>query len=94
MKVIWKYEVPDNGVLYMPVGAEILCVHPQGGPVHETVCLWALVDPDIFTQEARRFVVIGTGHPIPNDGLVYRGTAHLRAGTLVLHVFELVKEQA
>jgi hypothetical protein len=94
MKVIWKYEVPDNGVVHMPFGAEILQLHPQGGPVHETVCLWALVDPDEQQLVMRRFILFGTGHPIPTGPLVYRGTAHLRAGTLVLHVFELLKEQA
>jgi hypothetical protein len=94
MKVVWKFTVPDNGIITMPLGAEILQVHAQGGPLNEDVCLWALVDLDEQQLVMRRFMVIGTGHPIPSDMLVYRGTAHLRAGTLVLHVFELVKEQA
>ena len=88
MKVIWKYGVPDNGVITMPVGATILQVREQ----FENVCLWALVDPDEQQLELRRFILFGTGHPIPTGSLVYRGSAHLKGGALVLHVFELQKE--
>jgi hypothetical protein len=87
MKFIWKYGVPDNGVINMPVGAEILQVREQ----FENVCLWALVEPGA-PLEQRRFIMFGTGHPIPTGALVYRGSAHLKGGALVLHVFELQKE--
>jgi len=88
MKAVWKFEIPRDGVIVMPFGAEVLQVREQ----IENVCLWALVDPDERQMETRRFILFGTGHPIPSAPMKYHGTAHLKGGMLVMHVFELVKE--
>lgn len=84
---VWKFPLPiaDDVVLEMPVGARVLAVDTQ----HETICLWALVDPDAETQQ-RGFCVRGTGHPFTGSEGEYLGTAMLRDGVLVFHVFEAV----
>ena len=44
MRAIWKYilDITDTQCLDMPDGAMTLCVQMQG----ETLCLWAVVDPN------------------------------------------------
>lgn len=83
MKTIWKFILAPDITLDLPRGAEILSVREQGG----NICLWALVDPQA-DQTTRRFVVIGTGHAVPDGPLWFLGTAHLAGGQLDFHVFE------
>lgn len=88
MKTIWKYQldVTDRQRLYMPKGAEILCVQNQGG----VLCLWAKVDSGAKPEE-RVIVIVGTGRPIHRD-LKYIGTVQQVA--FVWHVFEITRERA
>ena len=60
---IWKYplEITDTQNLMMPEGAEILAAQMQG----DTLCLWALVNPDAPKQR-REIEVLGTGNPAPD----------------------------
>ena len=89
MKAVWKYTLKPAVTLDIPVGSQILTIREQG----EDICLWALVDPQA-EKEPRRFLVMGTGHtvPDPDEGpaltLTYVGSAHLHGGTLVFHAFE------
>lgn len=85
MRTIWKFTLQPECSIEMPSGAEVLSVREQG----ETICLWALVDPEA-TVEMRRFVVLGTGHSVPDQPLRFLGTAHLAGGAFVFHVFEEV----
>lgn len=86
---IWKFVLAPQCSLSMPVGAQVLSVREQG----DSICLWALVDPSA-PLEMRRFIVFGTGHPLPADEpLTYLGTAHLEQGKLVFHVFERALNQ-
>jgi len=48
-KTIWKFDLEINGgILEMPKGSEILSMQTQ----NETLCLWALVDPDAKSKTA------------------------------------------
>lgn len=83
MKTIHKYPlvIAAHHSFQLPAGATILNVDldPTG-----RVCLWALVDTD-QPPEMRRFVIVGTGHDVP-DGLLYHGS--VVQGGFVWHVFE------
>lgn len=91
-KTVWKFTLPlgDVVTVWMPGGAEILCVQfQQKDPV-----IWALVDPSVPVIE-RHFRMTGTGHPVPDDGpKKYIGTFQMIGGTLVFHVFELLPQNA
>ena len=80
---IWKTELKGQDVqdIEIPVGAEILTASHQG----ERICIWYRCDPDAPT-EPRKVMLVGTGHPTVKDG-TYIGTAHLRGGLIVVHVF-------
>lgn len=73
----------------MPASAEVLTVQlQQGKPV-----LWALVNPTA-PEEARRFLIAGTGHDLP-PGVSrrrYVGTFQIPDpvfGVTVWHVFDM-----
>ena len=83
MKTIWKFELPKQGNVEMPKGAEILTVQTQ----NEKPCIWALVNPDAEKEE-RAFVIYGTGHYFQLIDYKYIGTFQLNEGRLVFHVFE------
>lgn len=80
---IYKYELPDDLILEMPKGAEVLTVQMQRG----SPCLWARVDPE-EQVEKRKFVIHGTGHPVPSSTGKYIATFQVDDETLVFHVFE------
>lgn len=88
MMVIWKYELPadqaaeNDGVIKirMPKGSEVLHAGAQG----DKVCVWARVDSSQLDVE-RTFVVRLTGEEAPP--MDYLGTALLRDGQFVVHVF-------
>lgn len=86
MKTIWKFPLRPflNPIeISMPEGAQILSVQNQ----REDPVLWALVDTN-GKPEVRRFLVFGTGHPIPGFVGKHLGTFQAQAGTVVVHVFE------
>lgn len=80
---VWKYTLERFGPssLSVPIGAEILSVQVQGA----SVAMWALVDPSA-PLVVRSFLLAGTGHDLPDGGLVHRGT--VLDGVFVWHVFE------
>lgn len=88
-RYVYKYpfELVDEQVLELPLGAEILKVDRQGA----TVQLWALVKREA-PPVSRRFLVRGTGHPITADraAMDYVGSFYYgHADELVFHVFEV-----
>ena len=84
MKTVYKYEleITDRQDIHLPKGAQFLSAQMQNGKL----CVWALVES---TREHvhRIFHVLGTGHPMRTDNLVYIGTAQMIGGGLVWHVF-------
>lgn len=79
------FQLPKNEFLDMPKGAKVLSAQSQG----DNICLWAMVDPS-EVSENRHFVVIGTGHDVPELHLVFIDTVQLFGGSLIFHVFEVL----
>lgn len=100
MLTIWKFpiRVDDEITCQMPAGARLLTVQVQGaghGNAVGTPCIWALVNSEA-KKEKRTFRVYGTGHPIeeseiPCERLLYVGTFQSISGSLVFHLFEVLK---
>jgi hypothetical protein len=87
MQTIWKTELALTDVqeVMLPIGSTILCAREQ----NERACIWYRCDP-MQKTEPRKIVMVGTGHRELDEGDQYLGTAHLRGGSLVLHVFERI----
>lgn len=83
MRVVYKYQVGTD--VLIPEGAKLRAVKEQHGHIY----LWAEVETD-SPIEVRHFRVVGTGHPITQEFLEYRGTAFMPTG-LVWHVYEVMK---
>lgn len=83
---IWKIALKDMGrqEIPVPVGAELLCAREQ----FEDICIWFRCDSS-KPLEKRAIAVVGTGHPAEDDWH-YLGTASLRGGNLIFHVFERI----
>ncbi len=83
---IYKYPLPMDSrpVVELPRGAEVLCVQAQ----REDPYIWARVDPG-QVLEPRPFVLVGTGHPLPDGTGHYVGTFQLMGGYNVFHLFEV-----
>ena len=82
--VIWKFPIANICEVTMPKGAELLSV----GEILGGIFLWAKVDP-AKELETRCFHVYGTGHNIPSGlNLSFIGTAIIRQGDYVFHIFE------
>lgn len=84
MSAVWKFTMRfadgEQLVRTMPFGAIPVRFGMQGG----VPTLWCLVNERNSAQD-RRFVIVGTGHPVPN-GCEYIGTCD--DGPLVWHAFE------
>lgn len=82
-KTVWKQVLRPTDVqeIMVPMGTEFLCAREQ----HEEICVWFRCDPS-QSVEARWIAVVGTGNPAPDDG-TYIGTASLKSGLLMFHVF-------
>lgn len=82
---ILRYEVPVDDAWHE--------IELRGGkPLHvaarrrDVVEFWAHHDESLPVTETRRFIVVGTGHPLPSVPTHYHGTA--LAGELVWHLLE------
>lgn len=83
--VIWKQvlQAMDAQQVMLPEGAEILCAREQ----YEEICIWFRCDPS--AEKLPRYIaIVGTGHAAPGPEGRYIGTASLRGGQLIFHVFE------
>lgn len=85
MRSVWKYplrlERGDEQDFDMPAGARVVHVAPQAG----VATLWA----DVETSAAvlrRRFLIVGTGYPAPDDG---EHVGSWQQGSFVFHLFEI-----
>lgn len=83
--VVWKYplRLVDKDVVRMPRHAEVVLVDSQG----DSLCLWAIVNPDNVREE-RTFRIVGTGHHMDSGpGVTHVGSC--QQGWSVWHVFEV-----
>ena len=84
---IYKYALSMDDLrepqdIHVPGGGRIVHVGQQDN----VPTVWVLCYPD-STPVAKRLRVVGTGWPVPSDGVYeYRGTA--LCGEFVWHVFE------
>ena len=89
MKTIFKYKLgtTDHQDIEFPKGAELISAQAIG----EDLFVWAKVDPEQH-MEKREIRVIGTGHQVYDDEkLRHLGTTQMFGGTLIWHVFEVIK---
>lgn len=77
-------EISDKQSITIPSDAEIICAREQ----FDNVCIWYSCSD--VPLSVRWIFIVGTGHPLPNQNTKYLGTASLREGNLILHVFEAV----
>ena len=89
-KIIYKYPlvVQDVQTIKLPSNAEILSVQSQIVNTFRDreLVLWAIVNPQLDTEQERTIHIIGTGNPMPNKVLKYLGTTQMN--TFVWHIFE------
>ena len=85
-KKIYKYRLDVETKLELPIGSKILSVKSQNG----VIFLWAIVDTDVLNldREVRTFIILGTGHTVPNLSLCFIDTCII--GDFVWHVFEVL----
>jgi hypothetical protein len=85
MGTIWKFMLRPAAVqtIRMPKGSEVLTAQVQG----EELCLWAMVDPDNLMED-RMFLIVGTGHNMPEVFGRYVATVQMENGLLIWHIFE------
>lgn len=90
--VVYKYTFPhlETDVMFdMDLNADVLHADMQG----QSVCLWARVDSDAEKVQ-RRFVLVGTGEPLPTGdtenptNFRHVATFLQGEGSYVFHVFE------
>lgn len=87
MRAIYKYPLGSVGlnVVSMPKDAIILSCALQ----REVPALWAIVSDSDPVHSSRRFLVVGTGHALPDEVDAKRFINTLqRDDGIVLHVFE------
>lgn len=83
---IWKFplELKDRQEIEMPGGAHILTIQMQNG----VPCMWAIVVPETPTEK-RKFITVGTGHPMPHELSAREYVGTWQGGAYVWHVFDL-----
>lgn len=87
MKTIWKYELTPNRLQSVPIpyGGHILTVTANA---NNAPMLWALVDPDMPTQD-RNLGIYTTNTELPDEPGTYIASFTLYEGSLEFHVFEV-----
>ena len=88
-KAILKFplSVQDTTILNMPVGSEVLHFDSQ----YDVLNIWAICDTKAVVTEERVFFLAVTGERLPQGNLKYIGTVLLSSGTMVVHLFEVIK---
>lgn len=87
-KQIWKFEIPTNGRVNVPKGAEVLSVGEQDNKIY----VWVVCNPIEKETMELEFEVFGTGHDIPThlrpEEHRFLGTVYFKKEPLVFHVFQ------
>ena len=84
-KTVWKFplELERLTTVAMPAGARIISVGRQKAGVPT---IWAEVDSEETAKEIRVFLIVGTGHPLPEIDLAFVGTVFDEP--FVWHIYE------
>jgi hypothetical protein len=87
MKTLYKYFIPMDGKVRLPLGAEVLTVNAQGDGIY----IWAEVETLNSTTEERVFEIYPTGAEIkPHKYEQHRKfLASVFINGYVYHVYEL-----
>ncbi len=82
MKAIWKYPLPLGGaVIEMPAYTLAkVGLDPEG-----RLCVWVLHGDTEGEKLKKEFIVVGTGHPIPERAYIWLGT--VTQGEFVWHIW-------
>lgn len=83
-KTIFKYRVPLQDFVAVDLPRHFKLLHV--GCTGDDLWVWAEVDRDA-TMAPVTFAVRGTGHPLNGNEGHYVGTALMRGGSLVRHVY-------
>lgn len=85
MRTMFKYGVGFHTAVYLPSDAKVRHFDTQNGEMF----IWAEVNADeLHLSRRRQFVVLGTGHAIP-EGAVYVASHLQDRVSFVWHLFEL-----
>ena len=87
-RAVWKFSIPVNDewtTLPVPEGARLVGAASQFSP--SSVEVWFDCDTGAAAG-ARTFIIVGTGHPVPEDAGDHVGMAMALNNTLVWHIFE------
>jgi hypothetical protein len=91
MKTIYKYNllIADNQGIYLPKNAKILCAKNQ----REDIVLYVEIDTAVSGEDEDyiTFIIIGTGHKLPDLDLKYIDTVLTFRGALACHVYREIK---
>ena len=88
MTIIYRYQLPYEGELILPKGAEVLLAGIQ----KEQIYIWARINPEETEEESRLFHIFNTGQGISNDlNLNFIGTVFFNEAEIVFHIFEQLK---
>jgi hypothetical protein len=91
-RYIYKYSVLLRGPqqILLDEGAEVLAVGMQYDPqwLEDVVVFWAYCEDGKPNGAPRTFVIVGTGHEVP-EGAVHRGTVQQDDG-FVWHLMEVL----
>ncbi len=86
-RVVYRYRLPitDVAEVEMPERPDILSLGPPRDGRDE-LDMWALINPDAPLR-TYRFLVCGTGHPVPENRGAFVGSVTTHGGQLVWHVW-------
>lgn len=83
--VIWRHEIPvDDEVHRVDLTGQIVHVDSRSP---DTVEIWYVHQAGAFSR-TRNFMVVGTGHPLPDGWTRVIGTTVAGFGNLVWHLVE------
>jgi len=89
MKRIYKYDLvlTSQQSIYLPLHTKILCAKEQ----YNSIVIYAEIDTDVMDEEFVEFIIVGTGHPVPDLNMKYIDTVLLDDGRLVWHVYKIIQ---
>lgn len=82
-KTVYKYPLAITDVTILSLTGQVLYFAEQ----HGRLTIWAEHDQNV-EPVLRQFQVVGTGHPVPDDGR-FLGSTVTTGGHFVFHLYEV-----